>query len=87
MVCNLNNIHSQNTRQKHHLHVAIGHSDLYATSFYCTSIRIWNDILKKHWYFVVIQHSNVHFNITYNTIIYPWAILNLFYYFFTFCFP
>ena len=41
------NSHSHNTRQKHHFHVAIGHSNLYATSFYCTSILIWNDILKN----------------------------------------
>ena len=41
------NIHSHNTRQKHHFHVAMGHSNLYATSFYCTSILIWNDILKN----------------------------------------
>ena len=41
------NIHSHNTRQKHHFHTAMGHSNLYATSFYCTSILIWNDILKN----------------------------------------
>ena len=41
------NIHSHNTRQKHHFHVAMGHSNLYATSFYCTSNLIWNDILKN----------------------------------------
>ena len=41
------NIHSHNTRQKHHFYVAMGHSNLYATSFYCTSILIWNDILKN----------------------------------------
>ena len=45
-------IHSHNTRQKHHLHVAMGHSNLYATSFYCTSILIWNDILKH----IAISH-------------------------------
>ena len=32
---------------KHNLHVAIGHSDLHAKSFYCTSIIIWNDIINN----------------------------------------
>ena len=38
------NIYSHNTctRQKHHFHVAMGHSNFYATSFYCTSILIFN---------------------------------------------
>ena len=41
------NIHSLNTRRKHHLHVAMGHSgNLYATFFFCTSTLIWNDIVK-----------------------------------------
>ena len=33
--------------KKNNLHVAIGHSDLYAKSFYCTSIIIWNNIRNK----------------------------------------
>ena len=41
------NIPSHKTRQIHHFLVAMGHSNLYATSFYCTSILIWNDILKN----------------------------------------
>ena len=34
---------------KNFLHVAIGHSDLYAKSFYCTtrSIIIWNNIMNN----------------------------------------
>ena len=36
-------VHNHDTRKKN-LHVAIGHSDLYAKSFYCTSIIIWNKI-------------------------------------------
>ena len=40
-------VHSHDTRKKSNLHVAIGHSDLYAKSFYCTSIIIWNNIMNK----------------------------------------
>ena len=40
-------VHSHATRKKNNLHVAIGHSDLYAKSFYCTSIIIWNNIMNK----------------------------------------
>ena len=40
-------VHSHDTRIKNNLHVAIGHSDLYAKSFYCTSIIIWNNIMNK----------------------------------------
>ena len=40
-------VHSHDTRKKNNLHVAIGHSDLYAKSFYCTSIIIWNNIMNK----------------------------------------
>ena len=31
-------VHSHDTRTKNNLHVAVGHGDLYAKSFYCTSI-------------------------------------------------
>ena len=41
------NIFSHNTRHKPHFYLAMGYSNLYATSFYCTSILIWNDILKN----------------------------------------
>ena len=40
------NVHTHNTRQKHHLHVSIGSSDFYTKSFHCSSILIWNDIIK-----------------------------------------
>ena len=40
-------VHSHDTRKKSNLHVAIGHSDLYAKSFYCTSIIIWNNTMNK----------------------------------------
>ena len=40
-------IHTYNTRQKYHLHVATGDSDFYTKSFYCSSILIWNDIMNK----------------------------------------
>ena len=40
-------VHSHDTRKKNNLHVAIGYSDLYAKSFYCTSIIIWNNIMNK----------------------------------------
>ena len=38
-------IHTYNTRQKYHLHVATGDSNFYIKSFYCSSILIWNDII------------------------------------------
>ena len=41
------NVHTHNTRQKHHLHVSTGSSDFYTKSFYCSSILIWNDIMKN----------------------------------------
>ena len=40
-------IHTYNTRQKYHLHVATGDSDFYTKSFYCSSILIWNGIMNK----------------------------------------
>ena len=41
------NVHTHNTRQKHHLHVSTGSSDFYTKSFYCSSILIWNDIMRN----------------------------------------
>ena len=41
------NVHTHNIRQKHHLHVPTGSSDIYPKSFYCSSILIWNDIMKN----------------------------------------
>ena len=41
------NVHTHNTRQKHHLHVSTGSSDFYTKSFYFSSILIWNDIMKN----------------------------------------
>ena len=41
------NVHTHNTRQKHHLHVSTGSGDFYTKSFYCSSILIWNDIMKN----------------------------------------
>ena len=41
------NVHTYNTRQKHHLHVSTGSSDFYTKSFYCSSILIWNDIMRN----------------------------------------
>ena len=38
-------VHNHNTR--HNLHVSMAHSDLYANSFYCSSILIWNAIMNK----------------------------------------
>ena len=35
------------TKQKHHLHVSTGSSEFYTKSFYCSSILIWNDIMKN----------------------------------------
>ena len=40
-------IHNHNTRHKNYLHVSMAHSDLYAKSFYCSSILIWNEIMNK----------------------------------------
>ena len=40
-------IHTHNTRHKNYLHVSMAHSDLYAKSFYCSSILIWNEIMNK----------------------------------------
>ena len=40
-------VHTYNTRQKHHLHVSTGSSDFYTKSFYCSSILIWNDIMRN----------------------------------------
>ena len=40
-------IQSHDTRKKNSLYVAIGHSDRYAKSFYCTCIIIWNNIMNK----------------------------------------
>ena len=40
-------VHNHDTRKKNNLHIAIGHSDLYAKSFCCTSIIIWNNIMYK----------------------------------------
>ena len=40
-------IHTYNTRQQYHLHVATGESDFYTKSFKCSSILIWNDIINK----------------------------------------
>ena len=42
------NVHTHNTRQKHHLHVSTGSSDFYTNSFYCSSILIWNDIMHRN---------------------------------------
>ena len=39
-------VHSHDTHKKN-LHVAIGHSDLYAKRFYSTSISIWNNIMNN----------------------------------------
>ena len=41
------NVYTHNTRQKHHLHVSTGSSDFYTKSFYCSSILLWNDIMKS----------------------------------------
>ena len=41
------NVHTHNTRQKHHLHVSTGSSDFYTKSFYCSCILIWNDIMQN----------------------------------------
>ena len=41
------NVHTHNTRHNHHLHVSTGSSDFYTKSFYCSSILIWNDIMKN----------------------------------------
>ena len=40
-------VHNHNTRLKNNLHVSMAHSDLYAKSFYCSSILIWNEIMNK----------------------------------------
>ena len=40
-------IHNHNTRHKNYLHVSMAHSVLYAKSFYCSSILIWNEIMNK----------------------------------------
>ena len=40
-------VHNHNIRHKNYLHVSMAHSDLYATSFYCSSILIWNEIMNK----------------------------------------
>ena len=37
-------VHNHNTRHKNYLHVSMAHGDLYAKSFYCSSILIWNDL-------------------------------------------
>ena len=41
------NVHTHHTRQKHQLHVSTGSSDIYTKSFYCSSILIWNDVMKN----------------------------------------
>ena len=41
------NVHTHNTRQKHHLQVSTSSSDFGTKSFYCSSILIWNDIMKN----------------------------------------
>ena len=41
------NVHTPNTRQKYHLHVSTGSSNFYTKNFYCSSILIWNDIMKN----------------------------------------
>ena len=40
-------VHNHNTRHRNYLHVSMAHSDLYAKSFYCSSILIWNEIMNK----------------------------------------
>ena len=40
-------VHNHNTRHRYYHHVSMAHSDLYAKSFNCSSILIWNDIMNK----------------------------------------
>ena len=41
------NVYTHNTIQKYHLHVSTGSSDFYTKSFYCSSILVWNDIMRN----------------------------------------
>ena len=40
-------VHNHNTRHKNCLHVSMAHNDLYAKSFYCLTVLIWNEVMNK----------------------------------------
>ena len=42
-----NDIHTYNTRQKHHLHSSVGHHEFIYKTFTFQGIYIWNTILKN----------------------------------------
>ena len=76
------NIYSHNTRQKHHFHLAMVYSITFMPQV-SIALAFWFGMI--FWKILTFRchstDSNVHWNITYNTIIYPRVILNVFIYF------